>query len=298
MLSHVLDGVERRCRDELAANKTFVPPTVSDPHSTIAKYETQETMTQLHAREKDEAKRHIQALEAAFQKAEVIRSQLWAKKTEAKGDSRGQARKPQRSRKSYPTQQQQQLAHQRQMAAAQQRQMQMLQAQQIRAAAAQGPGGYPVPGQYYQPQPGQPAAASMMAMAAQQAQRNAASTQRHNQVMSAAQNAYGQPAPPANVAQLQGMGPPQQIAVPVQPGRLAVVERMPGQGPRYSYGDRYSNANVQARVNQDGTVAPPGVPKLLPDGTFARPSGRQRKGMDWDAERGVWFPSAPGGEQG
>ena len=305
VLSHVLDGVERRCRDELAANETFVPPAVSDPHSTIAKYETQETMAQLHARKKDEAKRYIQALEAAFQKAEATRGHLWTKKTEAKGDSRGQTRKPQRSRKSYPTQQQQQLAHQRQMhqqqQLAQQRKMQMMQAQQIRAAAAQGPGGYPVPGQYYQPQPGQPAAASMMAMAAQQAQRNAASTQRHNQVMSAAQNAYGQPAPPANVAQLQGMvaqnlaagGPPQQISVPG-----AAVARVPGQGPRYSYGDRYSNANVQARVNSDGTVAPPGVPKLLPDGTFARPSGRQRKGMDWDAVRGVWFPSAPGGEQG
>ena len=28
----------------------------------------------------------------------------------------------------------------------------------------------------------------------------------------------------------------------------------------------------------------------MPDGRFARPSGRQRKGCDWDYTRGVWVP--------
>jgi len=34
----------------------------------------------------------------------------------------------------------------------------------------------------------------------------------------------------------------------------------------------------------------------MPDGTFARPSGRQRKGMEWDAVKGIWYP-LPEGQQ-
>ncbi|KAL7455799.1 hypothetical protein ACHAWC_010645 [Mediolabrus comicus] len=67
------------------------------------------------------------------------------------------------------------------------------------------------------------------------------------------------------------------------------------QNERYGYGDRYSQANVDARKCPDGTVIPVQQPKLLPNGEFARPSGRQRKGMDWDAKRGCWFP-LPDGE--
>lgn len=54
--------------------------------------------------------------------------------------------------------------------------------------------------------------------------------------------------------------------------------------------DSYSFQNVQARKNDDGTVVPVTAPKMLPDGTFQRPIGRQRKGMEWDAVRGVWIP--------
>ncbi len=32
------------------------------------------------------------------------------------------------------------------------------------------------------------------------------------------------------------------------------------------------------------------VPKRNKDGLYQRPAGRQRKGMDWDSERGVWIP--------
>jgi hypothetical protein len=59
---------------------------------------------------------------------------------------------------------------------------------------------------------------------------------------------------------------------------------------RYDYGDRYSEQNIRARKNSDGTVKAATAPKMLPDGTFAKPSGRQLKGMDWDAIKGCWYP--------
>jgi hypothetical protein len=65
---------------------------------------------------------------------------------------------------------------------------------------------------------------------------------------------------------------------------------------KYGYGDRYSQSNVNARKKADGTVVPVSAPKLMPDGTFARPSGRQRKGMEWDAVKGIWYP-LPEGQQ-
>jgi hypothetical protein len=59
---------------------------------------------------------------------------------------------------------------------------------------------------------------------------------------------------------------------------------------RYDYVDRYSEQNIRARKNSDGTVKAATAPKILPDGTFAKPAGRQRKGMDWDAIKGCWYP--------
>jgi hypothetical protein len=56
--------------------------------------------------------------------------------------------------------------------------------------------------------------------------------------------------------------------------------------------DRYSLENVAARKNDDGTVAPVATTKLQ-NGMFARPIGRQRKGMEWDGVRGVWAPIPP-----
>ena len=58
----------------------------------------------------------------------------------------------------------------------------------------------------------------------------------------------------------------------------------------YDYGDRYSQQNVDARTNSDGTVQPASSPKKLADGTFAAPLGRKRKGMVWDAIKGCWYP--------
>ena len=63
---------------------------------------------------------------------------------------------------------------------------------------------------------------------------------------------------------------------------------------KYGYGDKYSATNVNARKNPDGSIVPASTPKLLPDGRFARPAGRQRKGMDWDAVNGWWVPQQQG----
>ena len=63
------------------------------------------------------------------------------------------------------------------------------------------------------------------------------------------------------------------------------------QAERYGYGDKYSSKNVNARKNADGTVVPASAPKLMADGTFSRPSGRQRKGCEWDSSQGVWVPA-------
>ena len=57
----------------------------------------------------------------------------------------------------------------------------------------------------------------------------------------------------------------------------------------YNYVDKYSQANVEARKNSDGTVIPASPPKVLPDGSYQRPVGRRRKGMDWDTVKGCWY---------
>ncbi|KAL7540136.1 hypothetical protein ACHAXR_009885 [Thalassiosira sp. AJA248-18] len=95
------------------------------------------------------------------------------------------------------------------------------------------------------------------------------------------------------VAQLAATtAPPQQHQQPPQPTDPTKESSL----AKYGYGDKYSATNVKARKNPDGTVVPASIPKLLPDGTFARPAGRQRKGMDWDSVKGIWFP-IPGQQQ-
>lgn len=55
---------------------------------------------------------------------------------------------------------------------------------------------------------------------------------------------------------------------------------------------KYSAARVKERIAADGSVAPVSEPKMTKDGLFQRPAGRQRKGMDWDAVRGIWIKQA------
>jgi len=60
---------------------------------------------------------------------------------------------------------------------------------------------------------------------------------------------------------------------------------------------RYSQTAIRNRTYNDGSVAPAVPPKRGEDGLFQRPSGRSRKGMDWDGVHGVWRPT-PGGDNG
>jgi hypothetical protein len=53
---------------------------------------------------------------------------------------------------------------------------------------------------------------------------------------------------------------------------------------------KYSAARVKERIGADGTVAPVTEPKKTKDGLYQRPAGRTRKGMQWDAIRGIWVP--------
>lgn len=53
---------------------------------------------------------------------------------------------------------------------------------------------------------------------------------------------------------------------------------------------KYSAAKVRERIASDGTVKPVTLPKRDKDGLFMRPAGRTRKGMSWDAIRGMWVP--------
>ena len=46
--------------------------------------------------------------------------------------------------------------------------------------------------------------------------------------------------------------------------------------------------NVNSPKNADGSFLPVRSPKLMADGRFARPSGCQRKGCDWDCKYLAW----------
>lgn len=47
-------------------------------------------------------------------------------------------------------------------------------------------------------------------------------------------------------------------------------------------------------LNPDDTMTPAMPPRQLPDGTYARQKGgRNPKGYEWDADRGLWVPAPP-----
>lgn len=54
---------------------------------------------------------------------------------------------------------------------------------------------------------------------------------------------------------------------------------------------KYSTARVRDRIAADGSVAPVSKPKMTKEGLYQRPAGRTRKGMEWDAVRGIWIPA-------
>ena len=69
------------------------------------------------------------------------------------------------------------------------------------------------------------------------------------------------------------------VWVPSESSSLPLIKDLP---KKVNYGDKACN-------QEDGTVLP-AVIKKLPNGLFARPIGRQRKGIDWDEVCGLWVP--------
>lgn len=55
-------------------------------------------------------------------------------------------------------------------------------------------------------------------------------------------------------------------------------------------GSKYSAARVKQRIAADGSVKPVSEPIKTSEGLYQRPAGRTRKGMQWDAFRGIWVP--------
>ena len=90
---------------------------------------------------------------------------------------------------------------------------------------------------------------------------------------------------------------PQQAARSAVPTYTPTARRpsMPVDGANSTPGSsqsKYSAARVKQRISSDGTVAPVSQPKMTKEGLYQRPAGRTRKGMEWDAVRGIWVPSA------
>jgi hypothetical protein len=268
----------------------------------------------MHERKVVTMKRRIQELDAAFKIAEKKRGEAWVILSKARASPQQQtsssskrSRQSTASRQSYPMQQQQQYYQQQQRVSAN---------SAIAAAAVQHSAANRVTQMMSAAvQAGNQAQLAQMAaqQAAQQmAVRNAILQQQQQQMGAQVQSGGAsfhpvqRPAPAASsvaavapgntVAVAQGQPQPAAFAAAEQLAQPAVPAQKTTQQAKYGYGDRYSAQNVNARKNADGTVFPVSQPKLLPDGKFARPSGRQRKGMDWDADRGCWYP-APGGQQ-
>lgn len=57
---------------------------------------------------------------------------------------------------------------------------------------------------------------------------------------------------------------------------------------------KYSYAKMKERIAADGSVVPVSEPKKTKNGLYQRPVGRTRKGMEWDAGRGIWVPQQQG----
>jgi hypothetical protein len=98
------------------------------------------------------------------------------------------------------------------------------------------------------------------------------------------------PLPALNITAAQGV--PQEL-----PGRSFVASYTPMHTVRPPPStttmseSKYSTARVRDRISSDGTVAPVSKPKMTKEGLYQRPAGRTRKGMNWDAVRGIWIPA-------
>jgi len=284
VMGKIVDCIDRRYQDMLTDYpKSFIPPPIANENTVVGDSETGETLAEVQKRESTELKAQLEKIENDFKEAEKKRTAAWTALSKAKTEvgsapAATKARKAAPARQAQPTQQQQYQAMQAQRAAAQQAQL----------VQVQGPAGpmYVSQAQLQQMQIQQHQQLQQQQMIANQ-------TARMIQAQVAQQNA-ARVVVPAQVA----LQVPQKVHVPVQVAAAAAVSpptqdgeaKKLTQNEKYGYGDRYSSANVEARKNPDGTVFPVQQPKLMSNGEFARPAGRQRRGMDWDAKRGCWFP--------
>ena len=77
----------------------------------------------------------------------------------------------------------------------------------------------------------------------------------------------------------------------VMPRELAAARAsLPSYTPPGESESKYSAARVRERISADGSVAPVTEPKKTKEGLYQRPAGRTRKGMQWDALKGIWKP--------
>lgn len=99
------------------------------------------------------------------------------------------------------------------------------------------------------------------------------------------------PSPPAPATPMYTPPRPTAPPRPQQPSSLSGTPSTTevSSGPVVSQ-SKYSAARVRKRIGADGTVAPVSEPKKTKDGLYQRPAGRTRKGMQWDAIKGIWVP--------
>jgi hypothetical protein len=319
----MIDSVERRYKDMLANHTEFIIPTLPTVDNIVYKLHTGETVAQYYARKGNAMRKALEELEAAFKIAETKRGEQWAVLTKAKGGSTavsGGGNKSNTSRKSVPSSSGGGGGY---GAVAPNRQSYPMQQMQPR----QAPGH--VPQSYYQATPAtqmqshiSPATQLLMQQQAQmarmqqsmiqqqqqqqfQAQASAFPVSQISSVPSSISVAMDQSFPvsstvdtPNNNMMMMDESITTQVTLTMQQQQQQGASGEVKPAHRYEYGDRYSEQNVRARKNPDGTVLPATAPKLLPDGTFAKPSGRQRKGMEWDAAKGCWYPVPGGGSSG
>jgi len=305
VMGQIVDCVDRRYLDMLFDHpKTFVPPPIASENTVVGNAETGETLAEVQKRESTELKAKLEKIENDFKEAEQKRTAAWTALSKAKTEVGGaptatKARRsaPAPARQPRPTPQQQY------------QQQQAMQAQRTAQVLVQGPTG-PMYVSQAQLQQMQLQQQQLQQQQLQRQQMIANQTARIIQAQVAQQNIARVVAPTqAQVVIPQPKIPqPKKVHVPVQVAATAIVGNNAAAPPppsqnngdepkkltqneKYGYGDRYSSANVQARINPDGTVFPVQQPKLLPNGEFARPAGRQRRGMEWDAKRGCWYPA-------
>eukprot|EP00804_Cyclotella_cryptica_P009363 CCRYP_009018-RA/>CCRYP_009018-RA protein AED:0.25 eAED:0.25 QI:0/0/0/1/1/0.5/2/0/1030 len=272
VLGHIVDSVDRRHKEMLARHNEFIPPCVDTEHSTIIDPNTKETMAQAFKRVQTQLTQRRAKIDKAFADAEKARAAAWADVVKYKamlGDSAGSKPKS-RSRKS----------------SAATKSIAPVAAPVAAPLAAPAVAQQTVP---YQPQvfvpvqPSQPSTipVQMMVSAPLGLAGVSVPTQRTSFKPVVLQSATGSAFSAPKVAAKESQ--------PVNQGQ-SEGETKTTQQSKYAYGDRYSLQNVAARKLNDGTVVPVTQPKKLPNGEYARPIGRQRKGMEWDSIRGVWIP--------